>query len=66
MNRARKPKTNIIDGVMILTAVIFLYLKFAKSSFFPVVLLVSVPFTLYALKIIFLDGISSRKGNSSS
>ena len=66
MNRARDPKYNIIDGVIILAAVIFLCLKFAKSSFFPIVLLVSVPFALYALKIIFLDGIYSRAGNSSS
>jgi hypothetical protein len=66
MNRARDPKYNIIDGVIILVVVIFLCLKFAKSSFFPVVLLVSAPFALYALKIIFLDGIASRKGNPSS
>lgn len=59
MTEGRFRKYNILDGVIILAAVVFLCLRFSKSSFFLVVLLVSVPFALYALKIIFLEGRSS-------
>lgn len=52
--------TNIIDGVFIIIVIAFLCLKFVKTSFFLVVVLVSIPFLIYALKIIFIDGILSK------
>lgn len=60
MEDGRDRRYNILDGVIILAAVVFLFLRFYESSFFPVVLLVSVPFALYALRIIFLEVRSSR------
>jgi hypothetical protein len=60
MKEGRDRRYNILDGVIILAAVVFLFLRFNESSFFPVVLLVSVPFALYALRIIFLEVRSSR------
>lgn len=60
MKEGRDRRYNILDGVIILAAVVFLILRFNESSFFPVVLLVSVPFALYALRIIFLEVRSSR------
>ena len=60
MKEERDRRYNILDGVIILAAVVFLFLRFNESSFFPVVLLVSVPFALYALRIIFLEVRSSR------
>lgn len=60
MEEGRDRRYNILDGVIILAAVVFLFLRFYESSFFPVVLLVSVPFALYALRIIFLEVRSSR------
>jgi hypothetical protein len=60
MKEGRDRRYNILDGVTILAAVVFLFLRFNESSFFPVVLLVSVPFALYALRIIFLEVRSSR------
>jgi hypothetical protein len=59
MKEGRERKYDIMDGVIILAAVVFLCLRFSNSRFFPVVLLVSVPFALYALKIIFLEGKAS-------
>jgi hypothetical protein len=60
MKEGRDRRYNILDGVIILAAVVFLFLRFNESSLFPVVLLVSVPFALYALRIIFLEVRSSR------
>lgn len=60
MEEGRDRRYNILDGVIILAAVVFLFLRFYESSLFPVVLLVSVPFALYALRIIVLEIRSSR------
>lgn len=60
MKKQRSPKermTNIIDGVLIIAVLIILSFKFMGSKYFLIVILVIVPFLIYALKIIFLDGL---------
>jgi len=50
--RKKNPKMNIIDDTIILVVLVFLIMKFSNSGFFLFVLLVSVPFAIYTVKII--------------
>lgn len=59
-SRKKNPKMNIIDGTLILVVLVFLVMKFLNSGFFLFVLLVSVPFAIYAVKIIVLDGLLAK------
>lgn len=56
----KKRLTNIVDGIIILAVVFFLCTRFRGSSLFVLILFVSIPFGLYALKIIIKDGLLTK------